>query len=782
MISYTEGLRKFDDIFKMGASLLSKLMAGICIIEVFLTNDKNTQMTWLEARDFCDSINSSLVDPFIDSVSTEGAFWTNRHMETHSSWIYIEGCTNTSSLGINSDTGRKISSVWECDNLCNHTELFGTQNSTCFCLERDRTDITEANACTVQCDNCTDVFPIQCCGSTDLVTVFGKLHITGHQLNLDNTNECLTCDGGGMYRSPSCSDSRHCPCHKEGTTNDDVDWKTCFQEVCEGGIYPRRLKDQTQCTGSNYGLIWLPVRRRHFDDNPGLCYRCINNTLNCQFERCDHIYKSSCRENSTLKEANFTLNNSSDCNSSLSVSMNWNSSFKSCFPNDTEKKNRKARISINGTFKKISGWVQSLGCIKEVNHSFPPSSVRQTIPYPSITLCEDICNTSHHFIVKNTTCLCVEYPNVTDPAVNDSCTLPCKDIPPLGLYCGGTSAFNVFKTYRETEIVSADLSHNCVLLNCDDSPPSLIIVSCNENFSHSGLCVKFNGESGSHIDQIGTWEFSANYCKERNEALPSSVSLCNTTGFRNQQHWSGLVRVGTPVSITDRSQPDPSSVLEFNCTRCENRTCRSISCSSNRSTLCQIKNINNQKTTTLSTIHATNIITGHNQHMTPSENDKSQIKDEDSNHLQIIGPVCAVAVIIAISIVVFIMYRRRRLKSNTGTNAIQLRDHVQNEYAVVKKTNREAAENPQSDENVDENQEESTYVDSKMDVYDHLGEKHKRKFVQQSDNIYNYSGPCDNQYGDLELPASDDTYDHAKTANTDNSEENESGFFNSQYV
>ncbi|XP_056018713.1 uncharacterized protein LOC125671351 [Ostrea edulis] len=112
----------------MGSSLLSKLNAGICIIEVFLTNvvaDNNTQMTWLAARDFCDSINSSLVDPFIDSVSTEGAFWTNRRMETHSSWIYIEGCTNISSLESNSDNGRQIASVWECDNCVatpNHSE------------------------------------------------------------------------------------------------------------------------------------------------------------------------------------------------------------------------------------------------------------------------------------------------------------------------------------------------------------------------------------------------------------------------------------------------------------------------------------------------------------------------------------------------------------------------------------------------------------------------------------------------------------------------------------
>ncbi|XP_056018708.1 uncharacterized protein LOC125671348 [Ostrea edulis] len=731
----------------MGASLLFKLTVGICIIEVFLTNvvaDNNTQMTWLAARDFCDSVNSSLVDPFIDSVSTEGAFWTNRHMETHSSWIYIEGCTNTSSLETNSDTGRKIASVWECDNLCNHTELFGTQNSTCFCLERNRTDIIEANACTVQCDICTDVFPIQCCGSTDLVTVFGKLHITGNQLNLDNTNECLTCDGGGMYRSPSCSDSLYCPCHKEGITRDNIDWETCFRVVCEGGINPRRLKELMQCTGSNYEPIWLPVRRRHFDDNPGLCYRCINNTLNCQFERCDHIYKSSCRENSTLNEANFTLNNSSDCNNSLSVSMNWtssssvsmnwNSCFESCFPNDTEKENGKARINV--TFQKLSSWVQSLGCIDETNHSFPPSSVRHTIPFPSITLCEEICNTSHHFIVKNTTCLCVEYPNVTDPAVNDSCTLPCKDIPPLGLYCGGTSAFNVFKTYKETEIVSADLSHNCVLLNCEDSPPSLIIVSCNDNITHSGLCVKFNGEKGSHIVHMGTWEFSANYCKERNESLPSSLSLCNTTVFRVQQQWSGLVRVGTPVSITDGSQPDSSSVLEFNCTRCENITCRSLSCSSNRSALCQIKNINNQKTIshslqTPSATHPTYFIT---DEVTPSENDSSQIKGIKTQTIMAVV-ISLVAVSIFVGVTFFCVRKKICHKDQDGPisgdnreqvtyDEIQLTEPklntngnvINDKYCVLKPYQKNVKE-----ENLQDNE-----------CYDHVGDVDKEKDYKNS--------------------------------------------------
>ncbi|XP_056017353.1 uncharacterized protein LOC125671347 [Ostrea edulis] len=263
-------------------------------------------------------------------------------------------------------------------------------------------------------------------------------------------------------------------------------------------------------------------------------------------------------------------------------------------------------------------------CIDEVNPSLSLSSVRHTIPYPSITLCEDICNTSQHFIVKNTSCRCVEYPNVTDPAVNDLCTIPCKDIPPLGLYCGGTSTFNVFKTYRETEILSQVPSHSCVVLNCEDSPPSLITVSCNENLPTVGyVSNSIYGETGLHINQTETWEFSTNYCKERNESLPSSVSLCNTTGLRGEQHWSGLVRVGTAVSITDGSQPDPSSVVEFNCTRCENSTCRSISCSSNRSALCQIKNINNQKTTTLSASHATSFIT---DHVTPSKNDKSKIK------------------------------------------------------------------------------------------------------------------------------------------------------------
>ncbi|XP_062591997.1 uncharacterized protein LOC134253458 [Saccostrea cucullata] len=151
----------------------------------------NTLMNWYEAQNYCQSLNSSLVDPFEYEISVNGSFWTNRHLAKYSSWIYIKGCIDTSSLNF---IGRVVSSLGQCDSLCTHTSFFGIQNSTCICLDSD--EFVVRKTCNADC--LKDFSPLEQCESkTDIMTLYGKFTV----LKLAAWDICILPSGSSTSKS-----------------------------------------------------------------------------------------------------------------------------------------------------------------------------------------------------------------------------------------------------------------------------------------------------------------------------------------------------------------------------------------------------------------------------------------------------------------------------------------------------------------------------------------------------------------------------------------------------
>lgn len=357
-----------------------------------------------------------------------------------------------------------------------------------------------------------------------------------------------------------------------------------------------------------------------------------------------------------------------------------------------------------GKYRRLTPWINILGCYSiESLHDV----MNKTMIKSSVGICQEICHHEHidKFAVKMNNCLCIKSSITVNPFNRISpskCDFACEDNSD-DIYpgdCGGRNAYNIY----EVQEVNFTSKERCLSLQCSPAAKYLSPHKCFDSLD--SVCENMRKPDNGNAN---SWNVSMEQCKNShspyyllgNISLDDPQYICKIIIHRSQVVWIGVVRqIYTSIDQGWGIYEEEHDTF-LKCQMCTNNECNFKNCldSSFGSIFCKSKATTSQS-------------------------------DSDGLALKISLPVITIFIILLVSAVAVVLYKRRKNMSKTDRTikAVVGSGSRKNINSDVQNTSHFALE--QYSGHISKRTDllnESPYNHSEEGVYDHLRDKISRK-------------------------------------------------------